>query len=196
MLGCCTLGDGVSGTRGESCILSAILNKGARLVWGAGFTQGVSGQESLSGPGLRNGTAVSIPCRPCSASQQLGLPVAPRPRGPSTTCLPAQVVHIPSSAALTARPSLGCQRCLHQVWNTQPWPTSPLPGRPPSLPGSPGQPGFGAEWDGEAWEGLWVPTRASPTGQAPGGLSMSKASRSLGLTTVSACTLYPINKLQ
>lgn len=41
MLGCCTLGDGVSGTRGDSCILSAILNEGARLAWGAGFTPGV-----------------------------------------------------------------------------------------------------------------------------------------------------------
>lgn len=69
------------------------------------------------------------------------------------------------------------------------------PWAPASLPGFPGQPGFRAEWDREAWGALWVPTQASPTGQAPGGLSVSKP-RSLGLTTVSACTLYPINKLK
>lgn len=83
---------------GDSCILSAILSKGARLVWGAGFTRGFSGQESLSGPGLRNGTKVSIPARPHSASQQLGLPLASQALGSSTACQPARVVHIPSLA--------------------------------------------------------------------------------------------------
>lgn len=187
MLGCCTLGDGVSGTRGDSCILSAILNEGARLAWGAGFTRGFSGQESLSGPGLRIGTEVSLPPRPRSASQQLGLPVA-------SQALRAQH-YLPACPSCTYS-FLGCRRCLCQVRNPRPRPTSLIPGHPPSLPGFPGQPGFRAEWDKEAWGALWVPTQASPTGQAPGGLSVSKPSRSLGLTTVSACTLYPINKLK
>lgn len=70
----------------------AILSEGARLVWGAGgFTRGSLARKALSGPGLGDGTKVSIPARPHSASQQLGLPLASQALRVQRTCPPAEL---------------------------------------------------------------------------------------------------------
>lgn len=96
----------------EGTTLSAILNEG--------FWLGLQGGPEAF---WKLGTKGACTPSPCWGTRNLILRSGStqwqaRPSRPSAVD-PAQVVHIPSLAVLTTRPSLRCQRCLCQVQNSQ-----------------------------------------------------------------------------
>lgn len=189
------------GSRGGTCILRAILNEGSRLGSGDSL-RGFSGQESLSRPGL--------------LEMAPRVSVAPSPRWGHKERVCFSAVGAPSGEPGPVGPTPpACPGCTYSFFGcinrtAQPWlPEVPLPGPKHSAPAnlalsSQGpllllgpQGGLGSGLSGwGSFGGLLAPTQASPTGWAPGGLSVSRSSHSLSLTTVSACALYPINKLK